>query len=44
MRGDRPTWYLHPGCDPTVTQADTTAVRGHYPADDERFPAVYSRV
>lgn len=40
--GDDATWYPHPGCDPTVTQADTTAELGHYPADDERFPVAYS--
>ncbi|MCY4663300.1 MAG: phytanoyl-CoA dioxygenase family protein [Acidimicrobiaceae bacterium] len=39
--GDDATWYPHPGCDPTVTQDDTTAVSGEYPADDERFPLVY---
>ena len=41
--GDDATWYPHPGCDPTVTQADTTAVPGHYPADNGRFPVVYSK-
>ena len=39
--GDDATWYPHPGCDPTVTQDDTSAVPGAYPADDERFPLVY---
>ena len=39
--GDDATWFPHPGCDPTVTQADTTAVPGQYPADNERFPLVY---
>jgi len=38
--GDDATWHPHPGCDPTVTQADTTAVPGEYPADDRRFPLV----
>ncbi len=36
--GDDATWSPHPGCDPAVTQADTTAVPGAYPADDDRFP------
>ncbi len=36
--GDDSTWYPHPGCDPMVGDADTTAVAGEYPADDERFP------
>ena len=40
--GDDATWFPHPGCDPTVTQDDTTAVPGEYPADDERFPLVHS--
>ena len=31
------------GLRPTVTQDDTTAVPGRYPADDERFPLVYER-
>ena len=39
--GDDATWYPHPGCDPTVTQDDTSAVPGAYPADDARFPLVY---
>jgi len=38
--GDDATWSPHPGCDPTVTQADTTSVPGQYPADDDRFPLV----
>ena len=41
--GDDATWFPHPGCDPTVTQKDTTSVPGHYPADDQRFPLVYDR-
>lgn len=36
--GDDSTWYPHAGCDPTVTDADTTSVMGSYPADDARFP------
>ncbi len=36
--GDDSTWYPHPGCDPTVTDDDTTAVVGAYPDDDVRFP------
>ena len=38
--GDDATWYPHPGCDPIVTDDDTTAVAGEYPADDSRFPLV----
>ena len=41
--GDDVTWFPHAGCDPTVTQADTNAVPGCYPADDERFPLVYEQ-
>lgn len=36
--GDDSTWYPHAGSDPTVTEADTTATPGAYPADDDRFP------
>ena len=39
--GDDATWFPHPGCDPIVTQEDTAAVPGNYPADDERFPLAY---
>ena len=38
--GDDATWYPHPGCDPIVSDDDTTAVAGEYPADDSRFPLV----
>ncbi len=41
--GDDSTWHPHPGCDPTVTENDTTAVAGQYPADDERFPIGWQR-
>ena len=41
--GDDASWHPHPGCDPTVTGADTTAVPGQYPADDDRFPLVYAQ-
>ena len=41
--GDDAAWFPHTGCDPTITQADTTAVPGRYPADDDRFPLVYGR-
>lgn len=41
--GDDATWSPHPGCDPTVTQAHTTAQPGTYPADDDRFPVGWSR-
>jgi ectoine hydroxylase-related dioxygenase (phytanoyl-CoA dioxygenase family) len=40
--GDDAVWHPHPGCDPTVTQADTTSVPGEYPADDDRFPLGWS--
>jgi hypothetical protein len=40
--GDDAVWSPHPGCDPSVTQDDTTAVPGGYPADDDRFPLVWS--
>ena len=40
--GDDVTWFPHAGCDPTITQDDTSAVPGRYPADDERFPPVPS--
>ena len=40
--GDDATWFPHAGCDPTVTQDDTSAVPGEYPDDDERFPLVFS--
>ena len=36
--GDDAVWHPHQGCDPTVTDADTSAVPGQYPADDDRFP------
>lgn len=36
--GDNTTWHPHPGCDPTVTQSDTTVKPGDYLDDDERFP------
>ena len=39
--GDDASWSPHPGSDPSVTQADTTAVPGEYPADDDRFPQVW---
>ena len=41
--GDDATWFPHPGCDPTVTQAETSAVPGQHPDDDHRFPLVYGR-
>lgn len=39
--GDDTTWFPHPGCDPTVTQDQTTAIPGEYLTDDTRFPLVY---
>jgi len=41
--GDDATWDPRPAADPSVTQADTTAVAGHYPDDDDRFPVVWQR-
>ncbi|WP_423917242.1 phytanoyl-CoA dioxygenase family protein [Candidatus Poriferisodalis sp.] len=38
--GDDAVWYPHPGCDPIVSDDDTIAVAGEYPADDNRFPLV----
>ncbi len=39
--GDDAVWHPHPGCDPTITNDDTTAEPGSYPADDQRFPQIY---
>jgi ectoine hydroxylase-related dioxygenase (phytanoyl-CoA dioxygenase family) len=41
--GDDSTWVPHPGCDPTVTQADVSVDPGSYPADDDRFPVAWVR-
>ncbi len=41
--GDDATWSPHPGCDPTVTQADVSVKPGAYPADDNRFPLAWSQ-
>jgi ectoine hydroxylase-related dioxygenase (phytanoyl-CoA dioxygenase family) len=41
--GDDVTWAPHPGCDPTVRQKDVSVTPGSYPADDDRFPEVWSR-
>ena len=41
--GDDATWDPRPAADPSVTQADTSAVPGHYPDDDDRFPVVWQR-
>lgn len=41
--GDDARWAPHPGCDPTVTQEDVCVEPGTYPADDDRFPTVWSR-
>ena len=40
--GDDAVWAPHPGCDPSVSQDDTTAIPGEYPADDNRFPLAWS--
>ena len=41
--GDDARWAPHPGCDPTVTQADVSVEPNAYPADDDRFPVAWSR-
>ncbi|MDE0678251.1 MAG: phytanoyl-CoA dioxygenase family protein [Acidimicrobiaceae bacterium] len=38
--GDDAVWYPHPGCDPIVSDDDTTSIPGEYPADDHKFPLV----
>jgi ectoine hydroxylase-related dioxygenase (phytanoyl-CoA dioxygenase family) len=40
--GDDATWAPHPGSDPTVRQADVAVAPGEYPADDDRFPMLWS--
>jgi ectoine hydroxylase-related dioxygenase (phytanoyl-CoA dioxygenase family) len=40
--GDDAIWAPHPGCDPTVRQADVSIAPGEYPADDDRFPHLWS--
>ncbi len=40
--GDDARWSPHPGCDPTVTQDHVTVAAGEHPADDDRFPLVWS--
>jgi ectoine hydroxylase-related dioxygenase (phytanoyl-CoA dioxygenase family) len=40
--GDDAVWSPHPGSDPTVTQADVSIAPGQYPADDDRFPRVWT--
>jgi ectoine hydroxylase-related dioxygenase (phytanoyl-CoA dioxygenase family) len=40
--GDDARWAPHPGCDPTVTQADVSTAPGEHPNDDDRFPLVWS--
>jgi len=41
--GDDAVWHPRPASDPSVTQADTVAVPGAYPADDDRFPVGWER-
>jgi ectoine hydroxylase-related dioxygenase (phytanoyl-CoA dioxygenase family) len=41
--GDDARWTPRHGCDPTVKQADVCIAPGEYPADDDRFPAVWHR-
>ena len=38
--GDDAVWYPHAGCDPIVSDDDTTSVAGEYPADNDKFPLV----
>ncbi|MEM7337359.1 MAG: phytanoyl-CoA dioxygenase family protein [Actinomycetota bacterium] len=40
--GDDTVWQPHPGCDPTVDPATVSVAPGAYPADDARFPLVWS--
>lgn len=40
--GDDALWHPHPGSDPTVKQEDVSIAPGEYPADDNRFPVVWS--
>ena len=40
--GEDTTWFPHPDCYPVVTQKNTTAVPGEYPADDDRFPLAFA--
>jgi ectoine hydroxylase-related dioxygenase (phytanoyl-CoA dioxygenase family) len=39
--GEDATWAPHPGCDPTITQADTSESPGELLSDDDRFPEVW---
>ena len=39
--GDDVTWFPHAGCDPTVTDEDTSSVTGQYPDDNQRFPLIH---
>jgi len=41
--GDDTVWDPRPSADPAVTQADTVAVPGTYPSDDDRFPIGWER-
>ncbi len=41
--GDDAVWSPHPGADPTVTQEHVDLAPGDHPADDDRFPLVWSR-
>ncbi len=41
--GDDAVWHPRPASDPSVTQADTSAIPGQYPADDQRFPIGWQR-
>ena len=40
--GDDAVWHPHPGSDPTITDENTTATAGLYPADDRVFPVGYT--
>ncbi len=41
--GDDARWAPHPGADPIVGADDVGVDPGEYPADDERFPLMWSR-
>ncbi len=40
--GDDARWTPKAGADPTVCQQDVTVAPGAYPADDDRFPQIWS--
>jgi len=42
--GPDATWSPHAGCDPTITQADTTDTPGQLVRDDDRFPIAWPQL